>query len=311
MSKLTIAIPIYNGREYIKRLIGDLEEQYDGTFSLLVRENFSDNTAESIIKSASIPIDYKLHDENYGYDYNIFSLYSDCKTEYIWFLGCDDRILPGSIKLLISYIIKNTPNALICNWESYHEDGKLQSEREIDKETFRCESFEDFSKKMGAQFFLSSVILNRGLSIDLVDPNYVLGFAHWYLFIKSAEKGSVDFFSEKIVRHITGIESYLPRWIEIFFIIYPTFVYRHTPNQAIKDIFINQNLNLSMTVNILHKRSMFGRLTSDKLKQIFYLHYRYPKFYIFNMIPLILNTHICKCLMRLKNVIKEKKTLNA
>jgi hypothetical protein len=306
--KLTLAIPIYNGRAFITKLLSNIEETYNGNFKVLIRENHSQNNIQDLIGNYSFPINYKKHDTNIGFDANIYSLINDCDTEYIWFMGCDDNMFKGADETILRYIENFKSGGYIANWKSFNEEGEELSSRGIQySESFCTQSIQEFSIKLGAQFFLSSIILNKGL---LKDENYELyqgpeGFYHWYLFLKASAKGGAGFINETIIKHVTGNESYSKKWIELFFINYPAFVNKYVSDYKTRRIFINQNLNFSMTLNFLHKRALYGSLEKEKIRRIFLLLKGYSKFYIFILIPLILNSNICRFLMYLKIRVKK------
>lgn len=307
MNKVTLAIPVYKGRGHICKLLDSIQESYDGNFEIVIRENFSECDIENLLSKYSFPVNYKKHSTNIGFDGNIKSLIDDCQTEYIWFMGCDDSFAGTAPQTILQYLENYQPSAMIVNWSTFHSDGRLLAEKGITYgKSFIANSLDEFAEKLGAQFFLSSMIIKRSLLSETICADYddPSGFFHWYTFLKVSQFPKICFIEEPLVIHSTSNETYFDHWIDLFFINYPKFVNTYVENKQTRDIFINQNFNFSMTLNILHKRSLLGQLGRPRFKQIFVLLKKYPKFYIYILIPLVLNTNACRFLMFLKNTLK-------
>jgi len=128
----------------------------------MIHENYSDQNIELDKIANQSNIIYKLHDINYGFDYNVLSLYESCKTEYIWFLGCDDKTLPFSINQIFNKINEFKFTAMIINWNGYDHHGNKKYEKGILYPDFLIENSQiNYFKVLGPQFFLSSYILKK------------------------------------------------------------------------------------------------------------------------------------------------------
>lgn len=301
---LTIAIPIYNGRSHIINLLTDIKSIYSEDLKIIIHENNSNNTIEDLIESCSFPIKYIKHSTNIGFDANVASLVNECDTEYIWFFGCDDRIETSYFNHFYNDLKNLKPSTCILNWSSFRNDGKLLHKFGIKyNSSFFAKTFEDFSNIFGAQFFLSSMIIKKELlnNIHYKDYTKCPGFFHWYLFMRASENEGIYFYNNTIVKHITGNEVYSDKWIDVFFINYPEFIYTYVKSKIIRNIFLKQNLNLSMTVNIIDKKAKYGNLGIKKVKKIISYFKKYPKFYFFIFLPLLLNNRLCKVLINIKN----------
>lgn len=104
---LTIAIPTYNRRKQLIRLLKSIESQNNvEACSIVISDNCSDYSVKDSIESEfsgtfrnSITI--YSRPINGGGDYNISSMFVYCSTELFWLIGDDDELLPGSIDKVI------------------------------------------------------------------------------------------------------------------------------------------------------------------------------------------------------------------
>lgn len=104
---LTIAIPTYNRRSKLIRLLKSIEVQDCTDFCrILISDNCSNySVSEMVIEEFpgifGDSIEVMRRDVNGGGDYNISSLFAHCKTKLFWIVGDDDELLPGSIQTVI------------------------------------------------------------------------------------------------------------------------------------------------------------------------------------------------------------------
>lgn len=310
MNNLTIGIPVFKGKNYIKKLLGDLELEFNNNFNVIIHENHSDEVIEIDNENYSFPISYTLHNDNYGIDYNILSLINKCETKYIWLIGCDDRLVPGSISLMLSFLNINEKNSeiafTIANWEGYDLIGNKEyscaidySENIITKDTVRF--FKNFGTTLGPQFYMSSYVLNTNL-ISKEKYNYSYnyrGFIHWAILLDLAKKGENCFYSKPLIRHISGTETYIDKWIKIFFIEIPLFLNEHVPNKVLREVFLgNKSYNLNSAKNIIHKKAISNYVFDLNFLFKIIKNNNYFNFYFYAFIPLILPNFICKLLIR-------------
>lgn len=120
---LTIAIPTYNRRDYLKQCLDHICPQLTDNVMLVVRDNCSNNYnfGEFIQaycdKYGVVAINNKI---NIGGDANIARIYEECETKWLWVIGDDDYILDGAVKLVLD-IITNNPNIIYIKFHSEFE----------------------------------------------------------------------------------------------------------------------------------------------------------------------------------------------
>lgn len=162
---LTIGIPTFNGAKYIAEAIDSVLIQLadipDQSVETIISDNAStDNTAEIVgrfAQSHSGLITYHVNPQNIGYDRNVDNLFKLAHGEYLWLLGDDDMLVPGSLKRWFSTKQKQDNVAIF-----------LFPHSTLDINTGRktwCRQFtEDIICKNGDQFLQTSVWGSAALS---------------------------------------------------------------------------------------------------------------------------------------------------
>lgn len=117
---LTVAIPTYNRNAILKENLGILLPQLTNRVEVIIFDNCSE-----------LPVSTTLHDElnewpnlkvyrnvvNIGLSGNIIKCIEHCKTQWVWTLSDDDRLLPNALEKVLEYIDKY-PNAININFKS-------------------------------------------------------------------------------------------------------------------------------------------------------------------------------------------------
>ncbi len=166
---LTIAIPTYNRKKQLVRLLKSIEsERCPELYSIIISDNCSPYSVEETINEEFAgdfrdTIEVKRREVNGGGDYNISSMFAYCKSKLFWLIGDDDEILPGSIRIVLEYY-KEYPEIPVFKYKMpaafpFDEDIRM---RNVD-DLIRCH------KKgylLGGIIFMSNNIYN----IDLCKP---------------------------------------------------------------------------------------------------------------------------------------------
>lgn len=108
MATLTLAIPTYNANaEHLREALESIEGQLSATgdrVRVLVADNSSDapTAAEISAMVARFPLfHFVRHEENLGFDRNVLRLLDDVHTDYVWFFGDDDLLLPRGLEFML------------------------------------------------------------------------------------------------------------------------------------------------------------------------------------------------------------------
>lgn len=104
---LTIAIPTYNRRNQLIRLLKSIESQNCiGVYSIFISDNCSSYSVQDALDEEFSGefrdnIEVMRREVNGGGDYNISSIFAYAKTKLFWIVGDDDELTPGSISKVI------------------------------------------------------------------------------------------------------------------------------------------------------------------------------------------------------------------
>ena len=157
---LTIAIPTYNRRDYLKKCLDHICPQLTDDVVLIVRDNCSNNydffsfIKPYVEKYGVLPLQNKV---NIGGDANIARIYEECETKWLWVIGDDDYILNGAINLVLE-IITNNPSTIYIKFHS-----------EFAGATMGIKGFASAMKKpaaFGMSYFTSECLVNSEIIKD-------------------------------------------------------------------------------------------------------------------------------------------------
>lgn len=112
-TKLTIAIPTYNGARYIRDALNSIVSQIkniDKKIEILVSDNTSIDETPQIIKEYQNKypevVSYYRNKENIGFDKNVDLAVKRSKGNYVWLLSDDDSLRPNSISIFLNKVGK-------------------------------------------------------------------------------------------------------------------------------------------------------------------------------------------------------------
>lgn len=105
--QLTIAIPTYNRRDSLIKLLKSIEaSSYQQLKEIVISDNHSDyDVKEELTKE--FPQDFLnycriiINPFNIGGPGNIKNLFLLCRSKYMWMIGDDDEVLPNSIDIIL------------------------------------------------------------------------------------------------------------------------------------------------------------------------------------------------------------------
>jgi len=115
---LTIIIPTYNRRNYLSKLLSQLEQEIiglEGIINIIIADNNStDGTALEIEKYIDKNPQWQVirHEANIGFDRNCMSAIESSASQYFWIIGDDDLPRNGLIKLIVNFLQSKRPTLL-------------------------------------------------------------------------------------------------------------------------------------------------------------------------------------------------------
>jgi len=170
--KLSVAIPTYNGAQYIREALGSIISQLDDIdegVEIVISDNASTDQTPEIIREYQQKysfIKYFRNTENLGPDSNFNLAIRRSTGEFVWLFSDNDKLKPGAIKKVLD-VLKNYPElaAIFVNWSSYDDTGKCDSQPVIRTQKdilFRTADDFLFNIRLNATF-VSSDIVRRSL----------------------------------------------------------------------------------------------------------------------------------------------------
>lgn len=189
MSLLQIAIPTYNGQEYILSTLDSVKAslvQIDSNqISVCVYVNGSDDDTLARVSAYQLANNFfqiRNFEENLGYDSNILRVLDHVNQKYVWLLGDDDVIKEESIKNVLDLLENWEPSVLII--ESVDLNRSEQSFNSSPIFETHVNPGELMLRNLWIGSALSSnVLLTEGLQLDKAKIYIGSKWIHLVLFI--------------------------------------------------------------------------------------------------------------------------------
>lgn len=134
---ITIAIPLYNAEQYIKRCLESvLSQTFQDIEVLVVNDCCTDNSLEiiqSIIQENKTPIHIRIinQEKNQGVALARNRAIQEAKNGFIYFLDSDDKITPDCIEILQKTILETHSNFVVGSYCYYNENKALEKKNAV------------------------------------------------------------------------------------------------------------------------------------------------------------------------------------
>lgn len=203
--KLSICIPTYNRAKFldeaIESVVTQVTEDIKDNVELCISDNASTDNTEEIVekwkKQSSISIVYHKNEENFGADRNFLKVVEIANGGYCWFLGSDDKIVNGTIEIILSQIETNDIDIFISNRIEFNNNFskkigisdwfKLHNDKIFDFSVVEVSEYLKYGKALGAIFsYISSVVFKRISWNAISDKERYVGtlYSHTYILAK-------------------------------------------------------------------------------------------------------------------------------
>ncbi|MDR7255339.1 glycosyltransferase involved in cell wall biosynthesis [Nocardioides sp. BE266] len=110
---VSIAIPVYNGEDYLGEALGSVEQQTRAVDELLVFDNCSTDRTHEIAAARVGEAQVRRSATNLGAVANFNRAVADATGEYFAWLGADDRLSPGFVEHTLA-ALRAHPEAAAC-----------------------------------------------------------------------------------------------------------------------------------------------------------------------------------------------------
>lgn len=159
--KLSICIPTYNRKEYLEKLLINIEEEITEEIKkdveVCINDNYSNDGTEELVRyyATKLKIKYRKNDKNLGADLNYLKVVELATGEYCWFIGSDDLIIKNKLKEVLEYIEKNKKiNIFLGNRIECNIDMVPKLTRRWLKKTINSDKIYDFEIKTESLSYL-------------------------------------------------------------------------------------------------------------------------------------------------------------
>lgn len=189
MPLLTIAIPTYNRAGYLALCLERIGEEIDSLddephsqVKIYVSDNASSDETPGVIAEykEKRPDNFEAvrNASNLGPDVNIAQCYDSVSTPYVWIVGDDDVILPGSLQKILDYLASTKVDILYVN-NYWFDQSHMETPRKKEKHGVTSyRSATEFARRTNVMLtFISGQIvrscIGRGYRNELVASNLV------------------------------------------------------------------------------------------------------------------------------------------
>lgn len=185
MEKITIIIPVYNAKEYIKKCIESvLKQTYQNLEILVIVDGATDKSVEIVNEYAKKDARIKvIARENKGIFYTRIEGIKEATSHYLYFLDADDWIEKDTIQTMYSYKEKYQVSIVRC--QNYYKDEK---EKIGQLKNIEYLEVEDFNEKLYPQLFGSydfasiwNQLIEKNCLEELEENDYDIIFGEDYL----------------------------------------------------------------------------------------------------------------------------------
>ena len=240
---LSIAIPTYNGSNYIEDTLECIVSQilsYPSNVEVVISDNASEDETKDIIKKYQEKyqfIKYFRNDVNVGADKNFDLAIRKSKGKFVWLFSDDDLLQPGSIDAVMKKILAFPELEIIwINYGLYNED---LSECRVKKRDL-CINEDKYCNSAECYYEITG-ILSTGCSTNIVNRES-------WCKIESDSKVGSNFI------HVEMISNILIRHPKSYIIIYPFVKIRQRDDsrwsQNGKILFLTVNLTKIFKNNV-------------------------------------------------------------
>ncbi len=176
---LTIGIPTFNSRDYLKECIDVVMSQikFNNHVELLICDNCSDDGTQDLVSEYvqrfSDHIRYVRHKSNLGMDKNFWSVVENSNGEFVHLLADDDFYMPNGVERILDVINRysNLDAILLSNNYLNTRNGRIIQNKELCGEDVFCDA-------SGEKFFLNESLKTLCLSNVVVRKSSCLEIAN-------------------------------------------------------------------------------------------------------------------------------------
>ena len=295
---LSICIPTYNRADCLKQCLESITSQFIlpeliHKVEVVISDNASTDATEIVAKefvSKFSNFSYSKNPENLGFDRNALLLVEKAKGEFVWFLGDDDALFPGSISYLLNQIGQQRFNYCVVNFWGYdiklekpalkYSNQNIKTDAYFSKLADFIKSFNDDENLVGFFCGLSVQVFKRDLWFSMADKNKYIGTnaIHLYILLTVMKDQSFAVFAKPLVKArsdnirwetFKGLESAKSRVSATFKILIWIFdLYKIPYSKLEMNLKFYTTLSKNFVASFIRNKIFKSQKVRDKIKKM-------------------------------------------
>ena len=181
---LTVAIPTWNRAAYLKVLVTALAPQIAALpeVELLISDNDSPDETQSVVEeaiAAGLRCRYIRNAINIEADPNFLQCFEMARGTYVWIVGDDDVVLPGSLQFIVNLLRRAVVELIYVTPFGFDRDVNEGRPRDVQPAVREYTSGRDFLRAVGLRgdlIMLSAVIFNKERIESEPHPAFTEGY---------------------------------------------------------------------------------------------------------------------------------------
>lgn len=191
--KVSILMLTYNGEKYLKEAIDScLNQTYENIEICIIDDGSTDKTVE-ILKSYGDKINVSYNETNQGITTNVNKLALNVDSDYIVWVGHDDKLAPNHVELMLSEFDEDTV-LVHCNSIIIDSDGNEVKIARDDHEMLKKSSNAMYEFSLGnfVNAIGQMVRTDAFQKVNGWDSSYK-HYGEWLLYIKILKYGKIKY----------------------------------------------------------------------------------------------------------------------
>lgn len=195
---VSVIVPIYNVERFLPKCIDSLVGQTENDIEIiLVDDGSPDRCGEICDRYAAVDSRIKvIHQPNSGVSAARNAGLSAAKGDYIGFCDPDDFVSPQMYGRMLQVMLQSDAEIVICGYDYYDEDSRLDDRRKYQKRDDELLSKEDLYRKLSDM----PPTIRHGVVNKLFRKSKIAGL-HFDTKLHSAEDGNF------LLDYLNGIET--------------------------------------------------------------------------------------------------------
>ncbi len=171
---VTVLMPVYNGRDYLRPAIESILNQTFTDFELLIINDGSKDDSQEIIRSYTDPRIVAIEQENQGVARSLNNGLKIARGKYVRRHDADDISTPDSLKIQVDFLESHPDYVMVCNQQAFMTmSGHIAYKYRVPNNKFfegkplKDLSFDDFATDRSSPVVHGTACFRRQEVIDL------------------------------------------------------------------------------------------------------------------------------------------------